>query len=234
MGRLFWIFISIVGVALILLISSHDQGTVLGLRSEEFGNAVYLSIFAAMIAAGILGRGMRFGNVARQLVIWVVIVLALMTAYLFRYEALDIASRMTGGLLPGSPISRIGDDGRREVTLIRANNGHFEARGSVNGQPVRFLIDTGASSVVLSNGDALAVGIDPNRLSYTVPVFTANGRAMSAETTIDVMAIGSIVRTGKKVLVSAPGALGESLLGMSFLGTLSSYEVRGDRMFLRD
>ncbi len=234
MGRLFWIFMAIVGVALILLISSHDQGMVFGLRSEEFGSAVYLSIFAALIAAAILGRGMRFGDVARQMVIWVVIILALMTAFLFRYEAQDLASRISGGLLPGSPISRISDDGRKEVTLIRANNGHFGARGTVNGKPVRFLVDTGASSVVLSHRDALAAGIDPNRLSFTVPVFTANGRTMSAEAMIDVMAIGSIVRTGKKVLVSAPGALGESLLGMSFLGTLSSYEVRGDRMFLRD
>ncbi len=234
MGRLFWIIMAVIGVLLIILISTNDQGTVLGIQNEKFGNVAYISIWGALIGAAILGSGMRFGDLARQLVVWTVIILALMGGYLFRYEAQDIASRFTGGVIPGSPINRTGDDGRTEVTLIRSNNGHFEARATVNGKSVRFLVDTGASSIVLSYRDAISIGINPDNLAYTVPVMTANGQAMAAEITIDVMAVGSIVRTTKKVLVSAPGAMDSSLLGMSFLSTLSSYEVRGDRMFLRD
>ncbi len=225
---------ALLGFALIALIVNHDQNTVFGMENSQFGGAVYMSIWGALLAAGIMGRGMKFGDVARQLVIWAVIILTLMTAYLFRYEAQDFASRITGGLLPGSPISRVGDDGRQKVTLIRSNSGHFEVRASINGKPVRFLLDTGASSVVLSYKDAIRIGIDQDRLSFTVPVSTANGRAMAAHARIDVMAIGSISRSNQSVLVSAPGALSSNLLGMSFLGTLSSYEVRGDRMILRD
>ncbi len=225
---------ALLGFALIALIINHDQGTILGMENNQFGGAVYMGIWGALLAAGIMGRGMKFGDVARQLMIWTVIILTLMVAYLFRYDAQDIASRITGGLLPGSPISRVGDDGRQKVTLIRSNSGHFEVRASINGNPVRFLLDTGASSVVLSYKDAIRIGIDPNRLSFTVPVSTANGRAMAANARIDVMAIGSISRSDQSVLVSAPGALSGNLLGMSFLGTLSSYEVRGDRMILRD
>ncbi len=234
MGRLFWLIIAIIGVVLILLISSHDQGTVFGFRNETFGSAVYLSIWGALIAAGILGSGMKFGDIARQMMIWTIIILALMTGYLFRYEAQDFANRFSGGLFPGSPISSLSKDGGKEVTLIRSNSGHFEARATVNGRPMRFLIDTGASSIVLNYQDAIRAGIDPKNLRFTVPVFTANGKTMSAETRIDVIAVGSIVRTGKKIMVAADGALRENLLGMNFLETLSSYEVRGDRMFLRD
>jgi len=168
------------------------------------------------------------------MMVWVVIILALMTGYLFRYEAQDLASRFTGGLVPGSPISRINDNGRHEVTLIRSGSRHFEVRASVNGKPLNFLIDTGASTIVLNYRNATRVGIDPSSLHFTIPVSTANGRAMAAESRIDVMAIGSIVRSNKKILVSSPGAMKGNLLGMNFLETLSSYEVRGDRMFLRD
>ena len=234
MGRAFWIFMALLGFALIALIANHDQNTIFGLDNDEFGTAIYMSIWAALLAAGILGRGVPFGNVARQLMIWCVIILGLMVAYLFRYDAQDIANRISGGLVPGSPISRIGDNGRQQVTLIRSNSGHFEANASINGKPIRFLVDTGASSVVLSFEDAIKVGIDVERLSFTVPVSTANGRTMAAFARIDVMAIGSISRSDKSVLVSAPGALRGNLLGISFLETLSSYEVRGDRMILRD
>jgi len=234
MGRLFWIFMALLGFLLIALITTHDQNTIMGFENDVFGSAVSLSLWGALIAAGILGSGMRFGDIARQLVVWIIIILTLMVAYLFRYDVQDIASRITGGLVPGSPISSVGDNGRQQVTLIRSNSGHFEVSASINGKPVRFLVDTGASSVVLSYEDAINIGINPNRLSFTIPVSTANGRAMAATARIDVMAIGSISRSNKSVLVAAKGALNGNLLGMSFLGTLSSYEVRGDRMILRD
>ncbi len=234
MGRVFWIFMALLGFALILLLSSGDAGTVLGLDNDTFGRVVYMGIWGVLIVAGIFGSGMRFGDIARQLMLWSIIILGLMTAYLFRYEAQDFASRFTAGLIPGSPLSQISDNGRQEVTIFRGNSGHFEVQAAVNGKPVRFLIDTGASSVVLSYKAARKIGLNPDDLSFTIPVSTANGRTMTAQTRIDVMSIGSITRSNKKVLVAAPGALDSNLLGMSFLGTLSSYEVRGDRMFLRD
>ncbi len=234
MGRFFWIIMGVLGFALIMLIANSDSGSVLGMENGTFGSAVYMSIWAAILAAGVLGSGMRFGDIARQMAIWAIIILVLVTGYLFRYEAQDMASRFTGGLLPGSPISRTADNGREEVTLIRASSRHFEVRASVNNKPVHFLIDTGASAVVLNYEDAVRVGINPKSLIFSTPVFTANGKAMAAESRLDILAIGSIVRTNQKILVSAPGAMKGNLLGMSFLETLSSYEVRGDRMFLRD
>ncbi|TIS08973.1 MAG: TIGR02281 family clan AA aspartic protease, partial [Mesorhizobium sp.] len=96
------------------------------------------------------------------------------------------------------------------------------------------VVDTGATSTVLTAEDAQAAGFNPAALSYTVDVSTANGMARAATVRTDEMAIGGIVRKDMPVMVAAPGMLEQSLLGMNFIGSLSGFEVRGDRMILRD
>ena len=83
---------------------------------------------------------------ARSLGTWAVIVLALIAGYQYRYELQDFASRVTAGLVPGSPLALGLEDGHATVTLDKAGNGHFEARIMVNGTPVRAVVDTGATT----------------------------------------------------------------------------------------
>jgi aspartyl protease family protein len=120
------------------------------------------------------------------------------------------------------------------VTLDKADNGHFEARITVNGTPVRAVVDTGATSTVLTSEDAQAAGFKPATLNFTIPVSTANGMARAAAVKTDEVSIGGIVRKDMPVMIAAPGTLGQSLLGMNFIGSLSGFDVRGDRMILRD
>jgi aspartyl protease family protein len=111
-------------------------------------------------------------------------------------------------------------------------DGHFVVTAEVNGAPVNFLIDTGASDIVLSPADAERIGYDPARLSFTQRYYTANGVGRGAPVRLDSIAVGSITFDRMPASVNeAP--MGESLLGMSFLRELSSYEVRGDTMILR-
>lgn len=70
--------------------------------------------------------------------------------------------------------------------------------------------------------------------SYSVPVSTANGNAVAAAARAANIAVGDIVRRNVSILVAADGALAQSLLGMNFISTLSGFEIRGDRMILRD
>jgi aspartyl protease family protein len=161
-------------------------------------------------------------------------VLVLIAGYQYRYELQDVASRVTAGLVPGSPLALGLEDGRATVSLDKADNGHFEARILVNGTPVRALVDTGATSTVLTAQDARAAGFDSDKLNFTIPVSTANGMARAAAVRTDELTIGGIVRKNMSVMVAAPGALGQSLLGMNFIGSLSGFDVRGDRMILRD
>jgi aspartyl protease family protein len=95
------------------------------------------------------------------------------------------------------------------------------------------IVDTGASSIVLRPEDARKAGIDPDTLTYRIPVMTANGRTVAARVLIDTVAIGPLDRTKVEALVARPGALTQSLLGMSFLSRLRSYEFSGDFLTLR-
>ena len=234
MGRFFWILIGILGLILIALITSGDTGKTLGFESNKFAAFSVMALWAVLIGSGVFSRGIKFGDTIKQMVIWVVIILILMSGYVFRYDMQDMASRLSGGLVPGSPISTINDEGRTEVTLIRSENGHFEANAGVNGKTVRFLVDTGATAIVLNTLDAELVGINIDALSFTVLTQTANGTGRSAKARIKSLYLGGIERQNLTVLVAEPGQLDQSLLGQQFLESLASYEKRGDRLTLRD
>jgi aspartyl protease family protein len=95
------------------------------------------------------------------------------------------------------------------------------------------LVDTGASSVVLTVEAARTAGLPVDLLKYDVPIETASGRAQAAAVVLDRVAVGNIVERSVPALVSAPGVLKTSLLGMSFLNRLESFEVRGGQLVMR-
>ena len=232
--NLFWLVMIAIGVGLAALLLSGDSGSTFGLPSDDFAYVLYMGLFGVVVAAGIVRSGVRFGEATRTIAIWLGIIVALVGGYQYRYELQDIASRLTAGLVPGSPISVTDSEGRKSVIVEKQPNGHFETRAEVNGKPVYFMVDTGATTTVLSNDDARAVGYDVSALTFNIPVSTANGMARAARVTADEIRIGQIFRNRQTVFVAGPGQLGQSLLGMSFLSTLSGYDVRGDRMVLID
>lgn len=224
----------VIGVGVALLIFNDSAGSTLGVENNDFGRLIWLGALVALIGAGLLRSGRPLGTMARSLGTWGVIVLALIAGYQYRYELQDFASRVTAGLVPGSPLALGVEDGHATVSLDKAENGHFEARIMVNGAPVRAVVDTGATSTVLTAQDAQAAGFNPATLNFTIPVSTANGMARAAGVRTDELAIGGIVRKNMPVMIAAPGMLSQSLLGMNFIGSLSGFDVRGDRMILRD
>ena len=234
MGRFFWIIIGLGGLLLITLIVSGDTGKAFGIDVDTFGYAAVTGLWGLLIGSAVLSRNISFRESLKQAAIWCLIILGLMTVYVFRFDLQDVASRITGGLVPGSPISTAQDNGKTQVTLIRSQNGHFEAVADVNDASVRFLVDTGASAIVLSAQDARAAGIDISQLSFTIPTQTANGIGYSARTRIDKLYLGGIERKNLRVMVLQEGKLSQSLLGQQFLESLSSYEKRGDQLTLRD
>ena len=119
----------------------------------------------------------------------------------------------------------------RTVALERARDGHFYATAEVNGHDVRFMIDTGASSVVLARKDAERAGIDMAELSFHIPTQTANGWVMSAPVRLDTFQISRFTDHDVPATVNA-GQLGISLLGMDYLNRFSGIRVQGDRFYL--
>jgi aspartyl protease family protein len=147
---------------------------------------------------------------------------------------MPIATRVVVELLPGSAMTveqRAG--GLTEVRIRKRLDGHFTATTKVNGKKISMIVDTGASTIVLRPEDARKAGIDVSKLIYRVPVITANGRTVAARVRLKEVAIGPLDRNNVDALVSQPGALTQSLLGMSFLSRLRSYEFSGDFLTLR-
>lgn len=234
MGRLFWIIVALLAIVILLLMSNNDGGTTMGLANDAFAQAAYMGIWGIVLAAGLLGSGIKLGEFARSMAVWAVIILALVAGYQYRYELQDVGSRITAGLIPGSPISRMAEDGNLHVTLAKSSNGHFEVNGRVNGKHVHFLVDTGASAIVLSKEDAERAGIDTSTLAYSVPIMTANGASRAADIRINNLKIGDIERDNIRALVTQGGLMTGSLLGMAFLDTLHGFTVKGDQLILID
>lgn len=233
-GRFFWFILALIGAAAIFLVLRDVASDEPDFSDDGVGSALYLGILGLVIAAGIVGSRRHFGQMARSLALWVLIILALVAGYQYRYELQDIANRVTAGLVPGSPLSITDASGGTTVMLEKLPNGHFEAEAEVNGRPVRMMIDTGATTTVLTIRDAAAAGIDTSTLSYQVPVSTANGQALAARVVLGDIGVGAISRRNVPALVASDGMLDQSLLGMNFIGTLSGFDIRGDRMALRD
>jgi aspartyl protease family protein len=158
----------------------------------------------------------------------VVIALLLAVAYTYRFELRDVGDRMLAELVPGHAAGR-----GRVVEIARGNGGNFSVGTEVNGARLPMVLDTGASSVLLTQEAAKAAGLPLEVLTYTVIIETANGRARAAPVTLDRFAVGSIVERAVPALIAQPGQLRSNLLGMSFLNRLESWQVRGDRLILR-
>ena len=120
-------------------------------------------------------------------------------------------------------------EGRLEVPLSRDGHAYLTAR--VNGVPVRFVVDTGASMVALDRGDARRVGLDPDALAYFGIAQTANGRVQTAPVTLDSVSIGDFTSRNVSGVV-IDGEVGTSLLGMAFLSRFGRVSFEGNRLIL--
>jgi aspartyl protease family protein len=230
--RLLWIVIGGLVLAVVALIYRHEAGEVAGIDSDSFANLVYLLALALVIGSAAVA--MFYGRAAealRAVLFWAVLVAGLALGYAYRAELQAVADRLIAEFVPGYPVTRPGTVAVVEV--IRAPGGEFNVRTEVNGRRIPMLVDTGASSVVLTPEAAKAAGLPVEMLRYDVPIETAKGRGRAASVVLDRVAVGNITERRVPALVSEPGDLKTSLLGMSFLNRLESFEVRGARLMLR-
>src|SRR5947209_5129078 len=120
----------------------------------------------------------------------------------------------------------------RTVRVVRGQSGEFAVQARINGTAAAMVVDTGATSVVLTYETAKAAGLPLELLEYDVEVQTAGGHTKAARLTLDRLAIGKLVARTVPALVVPRGTLKTNLLGMSFLDRLESWEVRADRLML--
>ena len=131
-----------------------------------------------------------------------------------------------------SDLLRYRTSARRAVEISRGRGGEFTLRARINGVIAPMVVDTGATSVVLTYETARAAGLPLEVLDYDVDVETAGGHTKAARLTLDRLVIGKLVERSVPALVVPHGQMKTNLLGMSFLDRLERWEVRADRLTL--
>jgi len=215
-------------VAALLLAGLFSIAPPTALRSGgDIDFARYLVIGAA-VAVFVAASRKNLAVVASQLSVWLVLILVFVAVYAYRNDLRAIGERTLGELLPAR--AQLGSDGT--ITFRRAGDRQFWIDTEVNSHPVRFLLDTGASGIVLNRQDALRVGFDPGNLAHERVFETANGTTRGARIQLRELRIGPLVYEHVDAWVNE-GELRQSLLGMSLLARLSSVELKGDSLTIR-
>ena len=229
MRRLLWILLAVLTVALLVLVLQQNETALAEL--SRFDSASWETKIMALALVGLIALTLfrqRFSYVLESALIWVMLAALFALGYTYRFELREVSDRVLAELIPGRPVTR-----GRTVEIARASGGGFSVAAHVNGARVPMVLDTGASAVVLTQEAAKAAGLPLEVLNYSVSVDTANGRARAAPVTLDRLSIGDITERSVPALVAQVGQLRTSLLGMTFLNRLESWEVRGDKLMMR-
>src|SRR4029079_1817883 len=240
--RLIWSLLLGVALSLAALIASSDQDAITNLLRHDVGGLALqirfvvfpggraLKIVLVVFLGGLVLTLFRerLSKAIEAALFWAVIGLLLVVGYSYRFELREVADRVIAELVPG----HVAGHGRN-VEVVRGHGGDFAVAAHVNGTRIPMVLDTGASSVVLTQEAAKAAGLPIEVLNYTVNIDTANGRTRAAAVTLDRLAVGGLTERSVPALVAQPGQLKNNLLGMTFLNRLQSWEVRGDRLRMR-
>jgi aspartyl protease family protein len=174
---------------------------------------------------------LRRGALAQHLrhaAIWIVIVAVLALAYAFAGDLQGVSRRLALAFSAGDPVRTA----ERELVIPQDESGGYSVVARVDGHRVVFLVDTGASETVLSPDDARRLGVAVDALSYDYAAETANGVGYGAPYAAGALEVGPI-RMQDFAMTINQAPMSRSLLGLSFLDRLKSFEVRDRKLILR-
>ncbi|PHP29565.1 retropepsin-like aspartic protease family protein [Limimaricola cinnabarinus] len=187
---------------------------------DNLASLAYLGLLGAAIAGWFVVQNRdRLGQLAQQAALWALIFIGVIAAAgLWGDIRDDVTPRQT----------MVGAQG---IEVPQARDGHYYLTLDINGTPVEFVVDTGATDMVLSREDARRAGIDPEALNYFGSAVTANGTVRTARVTLDSVALGQIEDEGLGAVVT-DGDLSASLLGMGYLRLFGRIEIEGGKLML--
>ncbi|SIO23460.1 aspartyl protease family protein [Rhodovulum sp. ES.010] len=191
------------------------------MHGDDIAQLMYLGLLGAAIAGYFLVSNRdRLGQVAQQAAIWGLI-------FIGAIAGVGLWSDIRRDVIPRQTV--FSEEARVEVP--RAPDGHYYLTLQINDTPVRFVVDTGATDVVLTRQDATRVGLDPGELAFFGEARTANGVVQTAPVRLDEVRLGPIEDNGMRAFVNS-GEMDDSLLGMAYLNRFERIEFARDRMIL--
>lgn len=207
--------------------------------------ATGIGFLIVITGAAMLGLRAQVSIAMRQTVSWFAILLAGAVIYAYRAEVHEVGGPLLAEILQiriiandahgnGAANARESSFAANDQAVISAGRGgQFFVEAMIDGSHVQLVADTGATLVALTAEDAQRIGIEPNELDFRYRHRTANGVARAAHVILDEVAIGPVTVNNVRASVSEPGLLHVSLLGMSYLSQLTSFQVRGDQLVLQ-
>ena len=202
------------------VLGSADDAYINPMSTDQIMQLTYLVLLAAAIggSAIVAGRS-NMGKMAQQAAIWALIFVGVIGAYGL-WE--DISNDV-------NPRQAIINDST--VAVPRGNDGHYHLTLGIDGTDVAFVVDTGASQMVLSQQDAARIGIDTASLNYSGMASTANGVVRTAPVMLGEVVLGGITDRNIPAVVNG-GEMDASLLGMSYLGLYNRIEISNGELVL--
>ena len=223
----FLLLLAAVGVTALVLALNNRFPWALENDNNSY-RLVYLLLWLVIAGGGSLLVALQHpARAVRDILIWGGLFVALIVGYSYRDVFQDVGRRVSAELMPSAGTAN--SDGSQ--TFKASQDGHFYIEAAVEGTPVLFLVDTGATMVVLSPADAQRIGFDLDGLSYSSLAETANGMVRGAPVKLRNLELGNLRLTEVAAEVNE-AEMSQSLLGMSFLSRLSGYDVRNGEMTL--
>jgi len=190
--------------------------------ADDTGRLIYLVLLGSVIASYFfVSNRQRLGEAARSAILWVFIILGVAVSY-------GLWNDISGTFVSRQSVS-LSDE---RIEIPRDLDGHYYLTVVMDGTPIEFVVDTGATHVVLSQEDARKIGIDVENLNYLGRASTANGEVRTAAVRIKKVSIDGLEEHSVRALVNG-GPLETSLLGMSFLQRFESVEIRSNELILQ-
>jgi aspartyl protease family protein len=197
------------------------------LSEGDWQNFIYLTLILVIMVSGLISRRMPFGKVFKYLAIWSAFGIFAISLYAYRFEFSDFKNRVMGEIKPSS----IQINASGEMIINLAQDGHFYMDVEIDESPMRFMIDTGASDIVISVAEARRIGIKTEKLNFNKSYQTANGISWGASVILKTIKVGNMVFYDVPASVNS-SEMGTSLLGMSFLRRFKKYEFYRDKLIL--
>ena len=200
------------------------------MENNDLSQIVYLVILILIMSYGMINRKeMSLKKIVKYFLIWSLIGLIIIALYAYRFEFNNFKERISGEINPTS--AQLNQQGQLIINI--SDDSHFYVKMLINKKPILFMVDTGASDIVLNLQDALKIGVNPKNLIFNRQFQTANGRVLGASIILKEVEISGIKFKDVKASVTN-GEMGVNLLGMSFLRRFGKYEFYQDRLILTD
>jgi aspartyl protease family protein len=198
-------------------------------NQSEHIHLISLGLIFAYLSLVLLAQRFHFLETIKYLTVWLGIGLIILGIYSYRYQLANTMNIIGEEIIFFKSPERYAGS----LTFPLNNKGHFMLEAIVEGVPIKFMLDTDATRVILTQADAKRLGLLVNGLSYTQPTGTAQGVVWSAPIRLQKIKIGSVSVSNVAASVSN-SELEQSLLGMSFLEKIEGYEVQKGVLILKN